>query len=124
MNTLAHTKCWRVDSVANRLDLLEGTMIHHVFHIAQLKLFATDYTPVYGSLLVTTDLEVAATTPHAIFDRRLVRKGSTTIPKPRCYAWIGLPESSATWEDYYVLNQRFRLKLGDKLHLRWGRCHG
>ena len=51
-------------------------MIHHVFHISQLKLFVSDYTPVYGSLLFTTDLEAAATTPQAIIDRRLVRQGA------------------------------------------------
>jgi hypothetical protein len=51
-----------VNSVAYRLDLLEDTMIHHVFHVSQLKLFVADYTSVYDSLLVTTDREAAATT--------------------------------------------------------------
>jgi hypothetical protein len=46
--------------------------------------------------------------------------GNTAIPQVKVL-WTSLPESSATWEDYYVLNQRFPgLRLGDKLHLRWG----
>lgn len=95
-----------VGSVAYRLQLPEGSLIHPIFHISQLKPFSADYTPVYDSLLATTDLEVANTEPEKIIDRRLVKKGNTAIPQAKL-SWVGLPESATTWEDYHVVKHRF-----------------
>jgi hypothetical protein len=96
----------RIGSAAYRLELPDGAMIHPVFHISQLKPFVADYTPVYSTLPVTTDLEAAAAIPKEIIDRRLVHKGNSTIPQVKV-VWTGLLASSATWEDYYVLRKRF-----------------
>ena len=96
----------RVGSVAYKLDLPEGNMIHPVFHISQLKPFVPDCTPVFDTLPVTTDLEAAAAVPDKIIDRRLVKKGNTTIPQVKVL-WTGLHQSTTTWEDYHVLRQRF-----------------
>jgi hypothetical protein len=96
----------RIGSAAYRLELPDGAMIHPVFHISQLKPFVGDYTPVYSTLPVTTDLEAAAAIPKEIIDRRLVHKGNSAIPQVKV-VWTGLPASSATWEDYYVLRKRF-----------------
>ena len=60
----------------------------------------------FDTLPVTTDLEAAAAVPDKIIDRRLVKKGNTTIPQVKVL-WTGLPPSTATWEDYHVLRQRF-----------------
>jgi len=35
-----------------------------------------------------------------------VKKGNKAIPQV-LLKWTSLPESSATWEDYYVVKQRF-----------------
>jgi hypothetical protein len=96
----------RIGTVAYKLDLPEGAQIHNVFHISQLKPFTADYTPVYATLPVTTDLEAAATIPQEILERRLVKKGNTAIPQVRV-RWSGLPEAATTWEDYHVLRRRF-----------------
>jgi hypothetical protein len=54
----------------------------------------------------------------------LVKKGNTTIPQVKV-TWTVLPESSSTWEDYYVLKEWYMdAQLGDKLLLERGRCHG
>jgi len=73
-----------------------------VFHISQLKPFVADFTPVYSTLLVTSDLEDATATPKEIIDRRLAQKGNSAIPQVKV-VWIRLLASSATWEDYYML---------------------
>jgi len=93
----------RVGFVAYKLKLPEGSMIHPVFHISQLKPFTADYTPVYDSLPGVTDLEASATKPQAIIDRRLVKKGNTAVPQVKL-TWVGLPSSA---EDYHVVKQRF-----------------
>ena len=76
-----HTVQKRIGNLAYRLELPEGSLIHPVFHISQLKPFITDYTPVYDTLPVTIDLEAAAAKPEAILERRLVKKGNTAIPQ-------------------------------------------
>lgn len=101
-----YTVLERIGAVAYRLALPEGALIHPVFHISQLKPFIDDYTPVYASLPVTTDLEAAVTIPEAIINCRLVKKGSRAIPQV-CVTWRGLPAHAATWEDYNVIKQRF-----------------
>lgn len=64
-----------------------------------------DYSPVYSDIakLITLDTTIQ---PEAILERRLVKKGNTAIPRVRV-KWSHLPEDSATWEDFYVLQQRF-----------------
>ena len=101
-----YTVLERVGSVAYKLDLLEGHMIHPVFHISQLKPFVPDCTPVFETLLVTTDLAAATAVPDKIINRRLVKKGNTSIPQVKVI-WTGLHPSTATWEDYHVLRHHF-----------------
>jgi hypothetical protein len=96
----------RIGNVSYKLELPEGALIHNVFHISQLKPFIADYSPVYESLPVTTDLEASETEPLEIKDRRLVKKGNAAIPQVKV-TWTGLPSSTTTWEDYNVLRQRF-----------------
>ena len=96
----------RIGAAAYRLELPDNAMIHPVFHICQLKPFIPDYTPVFESLPMTTDLEAAAVVPEMIIDRRLVKKGNRAIPQVRV-TWTGLPQSTATWEDYHILKQHF-----------------
>jgi len=96
----------RIGDVAYRLDLLDGSKIHNVFHISQLKPFNADYSPVYEALPVTTGLEAAAAIPQSVVDKRLVKKGNSAIPQVRV-TWTGLPLATTTWEDYQVLKQRF-----------------
>jgi hypothetical protein len=92
-----------VGSVAYKLQLLEGSMIHPVFHISQLKPYSADYTP---TLPVITDLEAADTVPVAVIERRLVKKGNSEIPQVKLI-WVELPSTTTTWEDYNVVKQRF-----------------
>jgi hypothetical protein len=60
--------------------LFADSKIHSVFHVSQLKPFVADYTPIFSTLPMTTDLEVAAAIPEQVLDRCLVKKGNNAIP--------------------------------------------
>lgn len=103
-----YTVLERIGSVAY------GSQIHLVFHILQLKPFTPDYTLVYSVLPKLTDLQAIETGPIQILEHRLVQKGGGAIPQVRVQ-WSDLPASATTWEDYYMLKERFPTALlGDK----------
>jgi len=95
-----------VGTVAYKLQLPPGSLIHPVFHISQLKSFHPNYTPVYVDLPKVRDLSIVDTRPKVILDRRLVKKGSVAVPQVKV-EWMHLPMETATWEDYNVLMTRF-----------------
>lgn len=95
-----------VGKAAYHLALPEGSLIHPVFHVSQLKPFVADYTPVYKDLPQPVDLEASPLIPEAVLDRRLVKKGNSAIPQV-LVKWSSLPDAFATWEDLYVLQKRF-----------------
>jgi hypothetical protein len=96
----------KIGKVAYKLKLPEGSLIHPVFHISQLKAFTPAYTPVFSELPMVSDITASTTEPEAILGRRLVKKGNHAIPQIKV-KWSNLPETAATWEDYNVLKHRF-----------------
>ena len=108
-----YTVLERVGSVAYKLDLPEGHMIHPVFHISQLKPFVPDCTPLFDTLPVTTDLEAAAAVPNKIIDKQFLKSrfsGLVCINPPQHGRII-----------MFCGNVFLMLQLGDKLHLRRGK---
>ena len=101
-----YTVLERVGTVAYKLQLPPGSLIHPVFHISQLKSFHPNYTPVYVDLPKVRDLSIVDTRPEAILERRLVKKSSVAVPQVKV-KWMHLPMETATWEDYNVLMTRF-----------------
>jgi hypothetical protein len=96
----------RVGQVSYRLELPEGTKVHNVFHVSQIKEFRPDYTPVFRELPKLPLLDSTNTTPEKILDRRLVKKGNAALPQV-LIKWKHLPEDTATWEDWNTLKVRF-----------------
>jgi hypothetical protein len=89
-----------------KLDLPEGSLIHPVFHISQLKEFTPDYKPVFFKLPMQVNFSKEILQPEAILERRLVKKGNAPVPQV-CVKWERFLESVATWEDWHVLNTSF-----------------
>jgi hypothetical protein len=96
----------KIGAAAYKLKLPEHSQIHPVFHVSQLKPFTPNYTPVFSDLPHVKDLSARDLEPEQVLERRLVKKGNTAIPQVKI-KWCNLPETSATWEDWYVIRQRF-----------------
>jgi len=96
----------KIGRAAYRLDLPDHSQIHPVFHVSQLKPFLPNYTPVFSELPKIAELDAHDLKPNAILERRLVKKGAKAIPQA-LIKWSTLPETMATWEDWYVLQQCF-----------------
>jgi hypothetical protein len=52
------------------------------------------------------DLSKTGIFPEEVLDRRMVRKGNQVVPQV-LIKWSGVPVQAATWEDYYVVKNRF-----------------
>lgn len=95
----------RIRAAAYRLDLPEHAQIHPVFHVSQLKPHVPNHTPVFANHLPPAP-DDSSLVLVCILDRRMVRQGNSAVVQVKIQ-WGNLPESSATWEDYYVLKARF-----------------
>jgi hypothetical protein len=96
----------RIGEVAYRLELPAEAQVHPVFHISQLKAFTPNNVPVFSTFPRYEDLSKQDVVPLKILDRRLVKKGNKAVPQV-LIRWSNIPQESDTWEDYYVLRQKF-----------------
>lgn len=96
----------KIGSAAYKLELPEHSLIHPVFHVSQLKPFNPYYTPVFSELPTLTDLSTVDLYPEQVLDRHPVKKGNCAIPQV-LVKWSKLPEAAATWEDFYMVKERF-----------------
>ena len=105
----------KVGEVAYKLLLPEGTRIHPVFHISQLKK-AVGQTEVTSTLppQLTSELVLEAN-PEAVWGvRNRVEDGMKEV----LIKWEQLPEYEATWEDWENINCRFpTFNLEDKVEV-------
>lgn len=96
----------RIGKAAHRLELPAHLMVHPVFHVSQLKPFLPYYTTVFPQLPVEAQLDQEELIPEEILERRLVRKGGKQVIQV-LVRWSTLPREAATWEDWYVLKQKY-----------------
>jgi hypothetical protein len=61
---------------------------------------------VFSELPVAPNLQVSAPVPVEILECCLVQKGNAAVPQV-LIRWAHMPEGCTTWEDYYVLKNRY-----------------
>jgi hypothetical protein len=99
-----------VGTRAYKLQLPEGTKIHNVFHVNQLKRhLGPNVVPNQSLPLVTTSGKLK-TFPLAILSRRQIPRSigeyAAAIPQWLIH-WENMPEAEATWEDADFIRSTF-----------------
>lgn len=96
----------RVGEVSYKLQLPEGTNIHPVFHISQLKKHVGHQAVPLPHVPLVTPEGYIKTIPVAVLDRRIIQRNKT--PVGQCLVqWESLAPDDATWEDAAFLNKTF-----------------
>ncbi len=96
----------RVGQVAYRLRLPEGSQIHPVFHISQLKQIPSSNSKIIPTAPLTEPEGKLLAEPKEVLDRCTIRRGRGVVEEALVKCSI-LPRESATWEDCKALRKRF-----------------
>lgn len=108
----------KVGKVAYRLKLPEGSQIHPVFHVSQLKKSLSKGRQVSPKLPLVSGGGKLRIEPIAILDRRLVKRRNEPIVQ-LLVRWSNLSDEEARWEDADTIRVQFpEFNLGDKANLK------
>lgn len=95
----------KVGVVAYKLLLPTDVLIHHTFHVSQLKkchevLYVINYPPVFHLSSPYCPM------PEGVLDRRLVKRGNKVVVQV-LVKWTAIDFSQATWEYLSDIQHRF-----------------
>ena len=96
----------RIGEVAYRIELPPGSTVHPVFHVSQLKKKIGECAAPSPNLPVLGPEVADQRLPVSILERRLTRKGNSSMVMIKVY-WKNMPESEATWEEYDEIERKF-----------------
>ncbi|KAA0040678.1 putative retroelement pol polyprotein [Cucumis melo var. makuwa] len=106
----------RIVPVAYKLELLEGTLIHPVFHVSQLKKLVGEYINVQPTVQQLDENFVWTTHPVETLDYRQNKAKEWEV----MIQWDGLSTHEATWEQYNDIADKYpNFHLEDKASLEW-----
>ncbi|TYK14862.1 transposon Tf2-1 polyprotein isoform X1 [Cucumis melo var. makuwa] len=101
----------RIGEVAYRLELPADAVIHPVFHVSQLRKFASNQTNVLPTLQHVTEKLEWQSQSEKVRDYGLDKSGKWEV----LIAWQNLPDYEASWEDYDEIKKLYpNLHLEDK----------
>ena len=110
----------KVEKVAYKLKLPEGSRIRPIFHVSLLKRQVGETKATSTELPPLTDDGEIIMEPEAILDTRWVKKGSSFVDES-LVQWKKLPKEDAMWENTQELcNKYINLNLEDKVRLKEG----
>ncbi|KAA0054183.1 Transposon Ty3-G Gag-Pol polyprotein [Cucumis melo var. makuwa] len=103
-----------IGEVAYRLNLPPGAIIHNVFHVSQLKLkLGNSHQVQHVPPALTEEFELQVE-PEAVLG---IRWNTEIGANEWLIKWKGLPDSEATWESVYAMNQQYpSFHLEDKVN--------
>jgi RNase H-like domain found in reverse transcriptase/Reverse transcriptase (RNA-dependent DNA polymerase)/Integrase zinc binding domain/Retroviral aspartyl protease/Integrase core domain/Retrotransposon gag protein/Chromo (CHRromatin Organisation MOdifier) domain len=114
----------KIGAVAYKLNLPQGSLIHPVFHVSQIKKCKGVVRDITNQLPILGPKGNWRIEPLAILDRRVIKKNNQVAVEV-LIKWSNLDEDEATWEDYeYIRHQFPNFKLEDKLNLKTGELSG
>jgi hypothetical protein len=85
----------KIREAAYKLYLPEHSQVHPVFHVSQIKPYTVDYAPVFQPSSSLPQLDLLDLEPEAVLDRRLSKKGNSTVVQV-LVKWSSLPLEMAT----------------------------
>lgn len=92
-------------AVAYKLKLPQGSQVHLVFHVSQMKKALPPAMRVSADLTVFSLSEWTAT-PEKLSKERLVCKGKKMIATVKVQ-WTGMPKEFQTWEGLHALHRLY-----------------
>ena len=111
----------RIGSVAYKLELPAGSLIHDVFHVSLLKKCLGSGVPVLPTLPPVDKNSTILPQPEVILDSRVITKNRYRPKSEVLVKWVGAPREDATWENRRRLARMYPdFLLEDKEILRGG----
>ncbi|CAN6701100.1 unnamed protein product [Malus baccata var. baccata] len=95
-----------IGAIAYKLKLPEGTKIHPVFHVSNLKKKLGTEVVAGATLPQVTDDGLFQAIPKVVLARMMYQKG-TIAEVQLLIQWVDRDDSEATWEDYYTFTMKF-----------------
>ena len=95
----------RIGAVASKLKLPQGSKIHDVFHVSQLKRHVGE-APVSNFLPTDSDGVMGGKELQLIMDRSTVKRGNRAVTKV-LVKWKHQLIEDATWEFFYDLKMTY-----------------
>jgi hypothetical protein len=95
-----------IESVAYKLNLQPGSLIHPVFHISQLKKKLGPHMVLSPTLPLGGPTEKCHQIPYLILGRRMIPRNNAPHAQ-LLVQWQNQSADDATWEDYYEFAQKY-----------------
>ncbi|XP_028214852.1 uncharacterized protein LOC114396874 [Glycine soja] len=94
----------KIGSIAYKIQLPVGSLIHDVFHLSQLKKFVGEANT--STHCPRNDEETRIKEPEAIIERMTVKRRNKVVTKV-LVKWKHLLPEDATWEFFFDLKKKF-----------------
>jgi hypothetical protein len=96
----------RIGNTAYKLLLPDGSALHNVFHVSQLKKHLGPTTVPTPGLPLVDNKGTIKVAPEAILERRMVPRNNEPVVQ-WLIQWVNMTPAEATWEDASFIRKVF-----------------